>query len=100
VHPRNKYGLLTLGKNNLATRFIEKPVLKEWVNGGFMVFMREAFRYFKKGEYEHKALMRLVKKKQLSIYIHDRFWYCMDTYNDVDDLNKFWRKNPKWKVWS
>ena len=99
VHPRSKYGLLGVGKNNLAVRLVEKPVLKEWVNGGFMIFKKEAFRYFNKGEYEHEGLKQLIKKKQLSIFTHDQFWYCMDTYNDVDTLNKLWRKKPLWKIW-
>jgi len=99
VHPRSKYGLLRVDTNNLARKFIEKPVLKEWVNGGFMVFKREIFKYLRPGEMEHEALKRLVPKKQLSIYTHDGFWYSMDTYTDVENLNKLWLTDPKWKVW-
>src|SRR3989344_471318 len=98
VHPRSKYGLLTIDKNNKAKKFTEKPVLREWINGGFMVFRREAFDYFKEGEFEHEALKRLVKKGELSIYIHEGFWHSMDTYNDIDNLNKLWKEDPKWKV--
>ncbi len=99
VHPRSKYGLLTIDKNNIVEKFVEKPVLAEWVNGGFMVFKKEFFSFVKKGEFEHEAIKRLVKKKQLSIYIHNGFWHSMDTYPDVDNLNKFWKEDPKWKVW-
>lgn len=99
VHPRSKYGLLIKNNKGLASSFIEKPVLKEWTNGGFMVFKKEAFSYFRKGEFEHKALKRFVKKKELSIYTHNGFWYSMDTYSDVDSLNKYWKDNPKWKIW-
>lgn len=99
VHPSSKFGLLTIDNKSRAERFIEKPVLKEWVNGGFMVFKRKAFDYFKRKEFEHEGLKRLVKQKQLSIFVHNGFWHCMDTYNDVDTLNKMWKKNPAWKVW-
>lgn len=99
VHPRSKYGLLTIDKNKIVERFIEKPVLSEWVNGGFMIFKKEVFNYLKKGEFEHEAIKRLVKKKQLSIYVHKGFWHSMDTYPDVDNLNKYWKENPAWKVW-
>lgn len=99
VHPRSKYGLLTIDKNKIVDRFIEKPVLSEWVNGGFMIFKREFFNFLKKGEFEHEAIKRLVKKKQLSIYVHKGFWHSMDTYPDVDNLNKLWLEDPKWKVW-
>ena len=99
VHPRAKYGLLTVNKQNIAERFVEKPVLGEWINGGFMVFKREFFKFIKKGEFEHQALKRLVREKQLSVYVHNGFWHSMDTYTDVDSLNKYWKKDPKWKVW-
>lgn len=99
VHPRSKYGLLAKDENKIVTSFTEKPVLKEWVNGGFMVFRREFFNYIKEGEFEHEALKRLVKKRDLSLYIHDGFWHSMDTYPDVNNLNRLWQEDPKWKVW-
>lgn len=99
VHPRSKYGLLTIDKNHVVQNFSEKPVLTEWVNGGFMIFKREFFSYLRAGEFEHQAIKRLIDVRQLSVYIHNGFWYAMDTYNDVDDLNKLWNENPKWKVW-
>lgn len=99
VHPRSKYGLLSVGNNGIANRFIEKPVLKEQVNGGFMVFKMKFFNYLKPNEMEHEALRRLIEEKQLSVFSHDGFWHSMDTYPDVENLNKYWREDPKWKVW-
>jgi glucose-1-phosphate cytidylyltransferase len=99
VHPRSKYGLLATDKNKIVTSFTEKPVLKERTNGGFMVFKRNFFKYLGLGEFEHEALKRLVKEKQLSVFSHDGFWHCMDTYPDVDNLNKLWRESPPWKIW-
>lgn len=99
VHPRSKYGLLRQSKNGIVEKFIEKPVLEEWVNGGFMVFKKEFFKYLRNGEMEHDALRRIIAKKQLSLYAHEGFWHSMDTYPDVDNLNKLWKEEPKWKVW-
>lgn len=99
VHPRSKYGLLSIDKKHIATKFIEKPVLSERVNGGFMVFKRDFFSYLRKEEFEHEAFKRLIKKKQLSVYPHEGFWHSMDTYPDVDALNNLWKIDPKWKVW-
>lgn len=99
VHPRTKYGLLSI-ENNIVKRFIEKPILKEWVNGGFMVFKKKFFDYLREGEMEHEALKRLIKEQQLGIFIHDKFWHSMDTYPDVENLNKYWNANPEWKVWN
>lgn len=99
VHPRSKYGLLSIDEKFIVQQFLEKPVLMEWTNGGFMVFKKEFFKYLRKGEFEHPALQKLVKEKQLSVYTHDGFWHCMDTYTDVENLNRLWAEDPKWKVW-
>ncbi len=99
VHPRSRYGLLATDKNKKVTSFIEKPVLGEWINGGFMIFKKPFFDYLKEGEMEHPAMKRLIEENQLSLYAHDGFWHSMDTYPDVDNLNKLWAEDPKWKVW-
>lgn len=99
VHPKSKYGLLKLDENNKAKGFIEKPVLLERANGGFMIFKKEFFKYLRPGELEHEGLKRLIKQKQLSVFIHDGFWHSMDTYNDVTNLNNLWENTKPWKVW-
>lgn len=99
VHPRSKYGLLRVDKHSKVTQFIEKPSLTQWVNGGFMIFKKKFFNYLRPNEFEHKAIHRLVTDSQLSMYLHDGFWHSMDTYADVENLNKFWISGPKWKVW-
>lgn len=99
VHPRSKYGLVKI-KNNKVTGFEEKPVLSDWVSGGFMVFNKKMFDYINVGEYEHDALKRLAKIGELAVFQHDGFWYSVDTYKELDDLNKIWNsKNPPWKIW-
>ncbi|MDP3941913.1 MAG: sugar phosphate nucleotidyltransferase [bacterium] len=100
VHPRSKYGLVNVQKNNRVSGFIEKPVLSDWVNGGYMVFERGVFDLLEPHQYEFVALNKLVKKKQLSLYKHDGFWFAVDTYKELEDLNKIWsKKNPPWKKW-
>lgn len=100
VHPRSKYGLVETERNGTVKKFIEKPVLNNWTNGGFMVFKKQAFDFFKQGEMEHQALKRLVKKGQLVLYKHDGFWFAIDTFKELEDLNKIWETgNAPWKIW-
>jgi len=99
VHPRSKFGLVKVSDNNLVTKFVEKPVLSEYVNGGYMVFNQQVFEYLKPGETEHPALVRLSQQKQLSLYNHNGFWTAIDTYKELEELNKIWQENPPWKVW-
>lgn len=100
VHPHSKFGLVEVNKNNKVVRFQEKPVLSDWVNGGYMIFNSKAISYFKTGEMEHEALKRMAAKKQLSLYMHSGFWFAVDTHKELDELNKLWQEEkPPWKVW-
>lgn len=99
VNPRSKYGQVSKSSNNIVQKFKEKPQLKDWINGGFMVFKQDFFSYLRSGEMEYEALQRLIKKKQLSLYVHEGFWHSMDTYSDVINLNEMWKVSPQWKVW-
>ncbi len=100
VHPRSKFGMAMADKENKVTRFAEKPVMNDWVNGGFMVFERQFLDYLREGETEHPALQRLAKERQLSLFPHEGFWYAVDTYKELETLNQIWQKgNAPWKTW-
>lgn len=100
VHPRSRYGLVWVNRRNKVERFTEKPVLKDWVNGGYMVFDKRVFNYLRPGETEHPALVRLAKEKELSLYRHNGFWFSVDTHKEYEELNKIWQAgNPPWEVW-
>ncbi|MGB6839045.1 MAG: sugar phosphate nucleotidyltransferase [Microgenomates group bacterium] len=99
VHPQSKYGLVEIfSKTSLITRFREKPVLHEYISGGFMVFKRKALEFFDEGRMED-GLGRLVKSRQLSLFPYDGFWKAADTYNELEQLNQIWKKDRPWAVW-
>lgn len=101
VHPHSKYGLIKEGKNGVIDEFVEKPVLYEYINGGFFAFKNEMFDYISDDEgciLEHEPFTNLVAKKQLSMLKHEGFWHCMDTYKDYLELNEMWDSgNVPWK---
>ncbi|OGK12429.1 hypothetical protein A3C98_00450 [Candidatus Roizmanbacteria bacterium RIFCSPHIGHO2_02_FULL_37_15] len=100
VHPRWKFGLVNIGRNNRVWNFAEKPIMRDWANGGYMIFDKRAFAYIKPGETEHLLLKRLAKEKQLSIYKHTGFWFAVDTHKEYEELNKIWLSgSAPWKVW-
>jgi glucose-1-phosphate cytidylyltransferase len=88
VRPRSQYGLLEIDSLGLVSGFVEKPLLKEWVNGGFFVFQRSVFRYLDlELSLEHVLMCQLTPKNQLSAYCHNGFWKSVDTYKDYEELN-------------
>ena len=77
------------------------PAASELISGGFFVFDKRIFDYLDEDcILEQEPLEQLAKDKQLAVYEHRGFWFCMDTYRDYLELNKMWDENrATWKIW-
>lgn len=102
VRPPSRFGGLFFD-GDLVVRFIEKPQIGEgWINGGFMVFEPDVFKYLKGDDtrLEQDVLGCLAMERQLTAYQHKGFWQCIDTPRDVWLLEDIWKSgNAPWKVW-
>jgi len=103
VRPLSRFGELAV-KDKQVLQFTEKPQSASGlINGGFFVFNREIFNYLEDRDdcdLEYGALEKIALNRQLMVYEHKRFWYCMDTVRDMDYLNKLCTQGkPPWKVW-
>ena len=100
VRPPSRFGVLNIKKQVLMS-LAEKPQLSSgWINGGYFVFKKEFFKLldFKNVMLERDPMVKLCKKKQINVYLHNKFWRCVDTARDLKlleemNLNKFkWLK--------
>lgn len=103
VRPPSLFGEL-LVENNKAMLFSEKPQTSTGlISGGFFVFNRKLFDYLTDDDdcdFEKGPLEKIAAEGELMVYVHDGPWICMDTYRDVEYLNKLWHSNSAfWKVW-
>ncbi len=102
VRPPARFGEIIF-EGDLVESFTEKPqVGTGWINGGFLVFEPEIFKYLHddKSILERDALENLARDKQLVAYRHEGFWQCMDTLRDKRQLEAAWESgNPPWKIW-
>lgn len=103
VKPSGRFGAIDIEKN-LVKKFLEKPKGDGgWINGGFFVLNKKIFDYLSKKNciWEREPLEKISKKKQLSAYKHDGFWYAMDTLRDKNYLEDLWNsKKIPWKKWN
>jgi len=100
VHPVSNFGLLELDADGTVQHFWEKPVLQDWINGGFFVFQNRIFEHLTSDSVlEREPLESLAEQGELMAYRHSGFWKCMDTYKDNVEMNELWKSHAPWKVW-
>ena len=100
VHPYSNFGLIDLADDGSVIRFREKPLLKEWINGGFFVFDSRIFDYLDdECTLEREPFEALSRDGEMMAFRHDGFWKCMDTFKDSLEFEELWNKGAPWKVW-
>lgn len=103
VRPPSLFGELVV-KDGRALLFSEKPQTSAGlINGGFFVFNRKVFDYLSDSndcDFERVALEKIASDGELMVYTHQGSWACMDTYRDMEYLERSWQSGkPFWKVW-
>lgn len=96
LRPRSRFGVLDLDQGRV-TRFREKPLLDQYVSGGFFVFEPQAFDALEPDEMlEQGALGRLADAGQLSAWRHEGFWLSVDTPRDLTEINALATTEAPW----
>ena len=103
VKPLSRFGELAIDGEHVK-EFAEKPQsVGNLINGGFFVFRKNIFNFLNDREdcdLEYGALEELAKGGELMVYRHDGFWACMDTYRDMEYLNRLWSQGKAaWRKW-
>jgi len=103
VRMPSRFGAVTTSGDGRIVSWKEKPVLDEYINGGFFVFERAFLDYLEEDEscdLEKSPLERLAAEGKLAMYRHDGFWSCMDTLRDWQALNDLWNSGQRpWVTW-
>ena len=100
--PPGRFGAIDMDEN-LVTSFREKPAGDgNFINAGFFVLEPGTLDYVDDDRtvWEREPLEKLAKERQLSAFIHDGFWQCMDTLRDKIHLESLWSEDrAPWKRW-
>lgn len=100
---KQRFGVLDIDENHVVREFKEKSDDdSSLISAGFMVLNKEIFDLID-GDLtvlEAGPLKRLAQRGQLSAYIHNGFWQCMDTKREMDMLESMWDGGQApWKLW-
>lgn len=101
VHPMSPFGLIEI-ENGIAKSFKEKPRLNDVINGGFMVMNKNVFNYIPEEDcmFEDTPLKTIAKDNELAVYEHNDFWKAVDTFKDVEEVNRMYDSGiTPWIVW-
>ena len=85
---RSPYGVVQLNAEGKITRFVEKPVLKEyWINAGVYKMKSEIFEYLPdKGDIEKTTFPLLAERGLLKgITFENVYWRSIDTIKDYEE---------------
>jgi len=101
VHPISRFATVEQDASGKVTEWDEKKPLESYINAGFFVFENKILDYIDGNvELEEQPMKNLAREGKLSMYKHNGFWRCMDTYRDYLLLEDLWRSGkPPWKVW-
>ena len=104
VHPAGRFGEMRLNGEDVIG-FHEKPQTeKGLINGGFMVVKKSFLNKYLYDDpmapFEGNPMSRAIKDGQMSAFVHEGFWQCMDTQREHTLLNDMWNSGKAtWKVW-
>jgi glucose-1-phosphate cytidylyltransferase len=102
VKPSQTFHIVSLQKGNCVDKIEYVRDTDIIINGGYYIFRKEIFKYIQDGEdLVVEPFKRLIQEQQLIGYKYDRFWYCMDTFREQQELNDmFDRGEAPWVVWN
>ena len=102
VKAYTRFGLMETDGQGRVTGFEEKPLVDALINGGFMIFERDAMAYLDGDDdlvLEQEPLRELANAGQLGVYHHQGFWRAMDTSKEAQELNLLWEQAAPWRTW-
>jgi len=94
--PRTRFGLLDIRSDGIAKSFSEKPQSEPLINGGFYVLKSTIFDLLENNSiFEEDILPSLTDLGELAVYQHRSFWVAIDTYKEVEEINKQWNAGDR-----
>jgi len=105
VHPAGRFGEMKIDGDRVKG-FHEKPQTEAGlINGGYMVLNREFIEKRLTGDtsliLENGPLRTAVRDGQMTAYVHEGFWQCMDTQREHQLLTQLWESGdaPWTEAW-
>jgi len=93
VRPTSRFGRLSFLGDGRVIEFGEKQEdLRDWINGGFAVFSKKSLEYIDGDlcDLAFDLYPKLCEMGKLFTVPHNKFWKCVDTVNDLQELENLY----------
>ncbi len=72
-----------------------------WICGGFFVVSKDLLELISTEDCDWNEILNwCYKNKELNPFIHEGFWYSLETLKDLEYLNQLWSSGKtEWKIW-
>ena len=89
------YGIVTL-KGDSVTSFVEKPILKHYINAGLYYLSRETEQYlsdnFTGKDLETTVFSRMALEGEIAALKYDGFWKSVDSLKDYEEIKSLYSR--------
>ena len=100
VQPMGQLAVVNTGPRGIVKDIGALNRIDTWMNGGFFAMRHGIFGCIQPGEeLVRETFQRLIEKQALLSYRYTGFWQCMDTFQDLQRLEKLNDGAAPWKVW-
>jgi len=99
VRVPHKWGIISFSQDGKLKSYSKGHLMNEPINAGFMVFSRQFLEYLDLNMMVEDPFNRLGSEGKLAVHFHNGYFFAVDTYRDLEELNQTWENKPPWKVW-
>jgi glucose-1-phosphate cytidylyltransferase len=101
IPPNYSFHVIQQDRTGRVTDLVAASNSAMRINGGYFMFRSELFDYMQPGEeLVEEPFQRLIAADELSTYIHEGFWGCMDTFKEKMMLESLHEQgSAPWELW-
>ena len=94
VRPPARFGGIKISRSKVKYFKEKSPLDEGWINGGCFVMEPKIFKFLKNDltVLERSPLENICRLNKLGAYKHYKFWHCMDTIRDKENLEDLIKK--------
>ncbi len=94
------FGIISITKEGKLISYQKGHRMEKPINAGFMILEKDYLNYLDDSMMIEEPFNVLASEGKQAVYLHDGYFSAIDTYKDLDVMNKAWEEGSPWKTWN